>query len=218
MSTARNEDSFFRNRFTTPAAYLVAVLLFFLPFAEIRCNDVVVAQNSGFGLAVGNDFRANSQIEAAGRSLNERLGGSNESSATNHGTTRGKMYVLALAALLLGVAGLLISYLNPALSRVTMIIGILAALSLLITMFQVKSDIEGYIDKNNGREELSQDLARVSFTIWYYLSLVSFIAAAFFAYKRSQLDAAGARIPQVPIENPGDQSEFPKSASESELG
>ena len=44
-------------------------------------------------------------------------------------------------------------------------------------------------------------------------------AAYFFLKKRKQNEEKPSKnAPQVPVENPGDQSEFPKSASESELG
>jgi hypothetical protein len=62
----------------------------------------------------------------------------------------------------------------------------------------------------------------VNFTVWYYLCLACFLIAAFFNYnKRKSLalhEVPPKKAPQLPLENPGDQSDFPKSASESEIG
>ncbi len=51
------EDNFFRKKHTTSVAYLVGLLLFFLPFVEIKCNDMPFAENTGMGLAFGTDYK-----------------------------------------------------------------------------------------------------------------------------------------------------------------
>ena len=43
-------------------------------------------------------------------------------------------------------------------------------------------------------------------------------AAIFFFWKREKDEKSPKNAPQVPIENPGEQSEFTTSASESEVG
>ena len=43
-------------------------------------------------------------------------------------------------------------------------------------------------------------------------------AAIFFFWKREKDEKPPKNAPQVPIENPGEQSEFTTSASESEVG
>ena len=37
----------------TSISFLVGILLFLLPFVEIKCNDQTLATNTGIGLAVG---------------------------------------------------------------------------------------------------------------------------------------------------------------------
>jgi hypothetical protein len=218
MATSRTDDNFFRNKFTTPAAYLVGVLLFFLPFVEIKCSNTTVARNTGFGLAIGSEFKPGDQTGTIGNPITNRFGDKNDAGVRMNDEKDGKMYVLALAALLLGVAGLLLSFLNPGTSRITMIIGIVCAVLLIATMVQFKSDFKNKMSKQDTQNEFAQGLITADFTFWFYLSVVSFLAAAFFSWKRSQLSSAAADIPQVKIENPGDQSEFPRSPSESDIG
>jgi hypothetical protein len=43
-------------------------------------------------------------------------------------------------------------------------------------------------------------------------------AAIFFFWKKNDDEKPPKKAPQVPIVNPGEQSEFPTSASESEIG
>ncbi len=38
-------------------AFLLAILLFLLPFAEIRCNGTAVANNTGLGIATGQEWK-----------------------------------------------------------------------------------------------------------------------------------------------------------------
>ena len=211
---ATDENNFLRKRHTTTIAFAVGILLFLLPFVEIKCNDVTMAQNTGIGLAIGSDYKMAGEMKSLQNSFEDR-----EDKKSNTTKESSKMYIVALAALLLGVVGVVLSFSKMRSGMTNTLIGALAAIALIILMIQVKGDVK---DKAGADE--SEMKVIVSFTIWYYLSIISFLAAAFFNYKRGQSDAispynaAPANAPQVKIENPGDQSEFPKSASESELG
>jgi hypothetical protein len=211
------EDNFFRKKHTTTIAFVVAVLLFALPFVEIRCNGVTVAQNTGIGLAFGSDYKLGSSMSA----LQDQFNSTREEKKAGPAKESGKVYAFALAALLLGVVGIAISFSNVRSGIFNTVIGAAAALSLIALMIQLNSDIKersGQGDKN----ELTESIGiSIGFTVWYFLSIVCFLAAAFFSFKRGQLLATEGpprHAPQLDLENPGEQSEFPKSASESELG
>ena len=210
------EESFFRSKYTTTIAFAAAVLLFLLPFVEVRCNGMTVAQNTGLGLAVGNDYALGESMKSLQNSINE------DRDIQKDGPTKesGKVYVLALISLILGIVGIALSFTNNRIGIINTMIGVLAALSLIGLMFHLNHDI----DQKSGRDNNDvADSARVSiaFTIWYFLSLVLFLAGAFFSFKRDRLLAskgAPSGAPQLDLDNPGEQSEFPKSASESDIG
>ena len=214
--TAAGEENFFRSKYTTTVAFAVALLLFLLPFVEFRCNGVTVAQNTGIGLAFGNDYQLGSDLESMRKSLNDERELKKEGPASDSG----KVYVFAIIALLLGITGMALSLTGIRKGIVNTLTGVLAALSLLALMLQVNSDFDE--QAASGRNEVSESVkVSIAFTIWYYLSLVCFLAAAFFSFKRGQLLArneAPANAPQLDLDNPGEQSDFPKSASESEIG
>ena len=189
MPTA--EDNFFQKKHTASIAYLVGVLLFFLPFVEIKCNDVPFAQNTGVGLAFGTDYKVTGSLRS--------LEGQVETSENATSKEKGKMYVLALVALILGVTGLALSLSgNRFRFGANMLIGTLAAVSLIIVMIQINGDVKTEI-KEPGRDNDFSPAVKVSvdYTFWFYLSVVSFLAAAFFSYRHRQIQQrSGATMAQ----------------------
>jgi hypothetical protein len=206
------------NRFTS-IAFLVAVLLFLLPFVDIKCNGRSLATNTGIGLALGTDYKTTGDL----KSLENGFGGGTQDVEKEKGKEKenSKMYVVALAALLLGILGVAVSFMNARSGKATMVMGILAAIGLIVLMIQIKSDIKSQqgTDQTDGFGSVK---VTAEFTTWYFLSLISFLAAAFFSYRSGQTAVVHppvpANAPQLPIKNPGEQSEFPTSPSESEIG
>ena len=206
------EDNFFRKKHTTSVAYLVGLLLFFLPFVEIKCNDMPFAENTGMGLAFGTDYKVTG-------GMGPLQGNKDRINSTSK--EKGKLYVLALAALVLGVAGLGVSLSNMRSGpSVNIIIGVVAALCLIALMFQISADVKGETHPGKSSDFSESVKVSVHYTFWFYLSVCSFLAAAFFAYKHRQLLPVSppGRAPQLDLQNPTDQSEFPRAPSESEIG
>jgi hypothetical protein len=204
-------ESYYRKTYITSIAYIVAVLLFLLPFVEVKCNNKPYAENTGFGLALGTDYRLHNQINT---------GGDNKSSLKIDVTSeKGKLYISALIALILGVAGIIISITNQRRKAVNMILGALAAISLMILALQIKKDLRDQTGVDNFKVNDVQ--VSYEFTIWYYLSIISFLIASFFSFKQAEWSKTHGvpplKAPQVPVRNPGEQSEFPTSPDESEL-
>src|SRR5450432_803905 len=50
-------DNFFRKKYTATFSFAVGILLFLLPFARLKCSSVVIAENSGIGLATGSQWK-----------------------------------------------------------------------------------------------------------------------------------------------------------------
>ena len=207
------DETIYRKKHLTGASYLVAVLLFLLPFVEIRCNDQPLATNTGVGLAFGLEWKEAGQIKAMTNTF-DGLPGANTMEQKKDSDA--KIYVLALIALVLGIAGLMITVTTEFPGKVNTIIGVLAAMCLFGVMIHLNIDIK---DRDEGDSPYK---ATAHFTPWYYISTLCFLLAAFFNNQRRKAlrgnDNPPRNAPQLPIENPGDQSEFPKAASESELG
>ena len=206
------------SKYTISIIYAVGILLFFLPFVEIKCNATPLYEVKGIELVTGftvedsNKGTENFNDVFVSESQNERQ----ESNA------------FAIGAFAFGIIGLIISFLNfksqPVASTLT---GALAALCLVGLMIQVKGDVGKWSSKTRPatNTDIFGDMSRTikviaDFTPWFYLALISFAAAAFLSYRQrlQRSDGPPKNAPQLPLENRSDQSEFPKSASESNIG
>ena len=160
-------------------AFLVAVLLFFLPFVTIKCKGENLVSNNGIGLAFGVNYKTSKEIISNEENFGRKVSITEKES--------GDMYVSALIALLLGVAGVVLSIMYPGLNKINAMIGLLAALALVILMIQIKSDISDKSSHDITDVFTANVRVTAEFTAWYYLSLVSFIAAAFLSYWRKPI-------------------------------
>lgn len=164
-------------------SFLVGTLLFLLPFVNIKCKGETLVSNSGIGLAFGINYKTSKEVEPGEGGFNKTISITEKDS--------GKMYVSALLALLLGIAGVVLSIMNPGPGKMNAIIGLLAAMALIALMIQIKNDV----GDRSGREITNglsvQAKLTVEFTAWYYLSLISFIGAAFLSYNRKPITFSG---------------------------
>lgn len=169
----------------TSASFLAAILLFLLPFVEIKCNDQTLASNTGIGLAFGTDYKTSAQM----KSLDNPFGNKSETTVTEK--QKGEMYIAALIALILGAIGLVLSFVNSKPNKAAVVIAALAAISLIVLMIQIQMDIK---DKPVSKEEdgLGNNFKITAvFTVWYYLSLICFIVAAFLSYRKKTVAISG---------------------------
>ncbi|HEX6333758.1 MAG TPA: hypothetical protein VFZ78_06000 [Flavisolibacter sp.] len=212
MAYSEGEKDFFKKRHTTTFAFAVAVLLFLLPFVEFRCNGFVLADARGIDLVGGTVREKLSKNEGTySKFKREEWHGEKKAPFT-------KPNPFAIIALAAGFGGLLLSFFRmrtrPLLSIVA---GAIGALSLLALLISVKNRFDMSYDDEGGNVELTAD-----FTVPYYFSFFAFIVAAFFGWKHRQLqahqDMPPDRAPQVRIQNPGEQSDFPSAATDSEIG
>lgn len=200
------ESDFYKKKYIISAAYLVGILLFLLPFVEIKCNSTSFAQNSGLGLALGTDYKI---LESSKTSKNEN----SDASVIKASRNSGKMYLIALFAFALGILGLGLSLFRKRFGSLNIIVGSLAALLLIVLMAQLKYDVDDRLKTNETGNLFSNEIrVSINFTTWYYLSIICFLLAAFLSFKQSSVrhfhDEPPKKAPQVPLNNPGDQSEF----------
>jgi hypothetical protein len=200
--------NFLRSPYTTTISFAVAILLFLLPFAEVKCNGSTLMSNTGIGIATGGKWRT---VADAGKGL---FGGdTNKSSSSVSQDEKQPPNKYAIAALILGIIGLAVTFLkfkpkNP----VVIAIGIIAAVALIALMIQLKSDVGAKTGKDN---ELNMDVKiKVAFTVWYFLSVLSFIAAAFFGYKHHKQEEEDAVRKYLMAQEAAKENSITPSSSE----
>ena len=176
--------------------FVVAILLFFLPFAEIKCGNTKLVNKSGFNFAIGKDWKqVNNGFFNSGTK-------SDKSSPTS-GKDEGNSQLLIILAVGLGVLGFLFSFAgNKVGGSLGLVAGLLAAVALIAFMIDLKSSFNASLKKEaldkaqentdtlgldkigNAMNDIKPTLA---FTPWFYIAVVAFLVAAFFCYKRMQV-------------------------------
>lgn len=170
----------FGTKMPSSVAFIAGLLLFLMPFVEIKCNGMSLHQITGLQLAVGFKTGTDWDMKNGQREVGENY----DYKAKTEKRSNNKF---ALIALLLGITGLVLSYSNARKGGMGgMITGTVAAISLVLLFIDIKGKVKKSLgsinDGDNGMEE-SLDI-RVEFTVGFYLALLAFIAASYFSYRR----------------------------------
>jgi len=212
-------NNFYRTPYLTTISFAAGILLFFLPFVDVKCSGQTVATMSGMNMVTGSSSK-NSSDMGFDRMANPFDSGKDSTTIKTKTEKDGKSYMLAVAALALAIGGLIVSVIKKGgYNKLEILLGIAGAISLIALMIQVKSDVGDQIKTQSNSTANFNGIAdiTVDFTIWFFLCLVSYLAAAFFSYKQKDLVNAEAippaNAPQLDIKNPGDQSDFPAATS-----
>jgi hypothetical protein len=155
-------------------SFVIAIAVFLMPFLDIRCNEMSLKKINGVELATGY------QIDSPGKS-NSLFGGlENKETGSFSKKEKKESNMYALAALLIGAAGLGLSLLNAKTAMAAAAAtGALAAVALIGLMVDINRQV------SSQQAEQSKDVViSVNFTVWFYLSVLAFLAAAFFSYQR----------------------------------
>jgi hypothetical protein len=172
----------FGTKIPATAAFLVAILLFLLPLAEVRCNGSAMANNTGLGIAMGSEWNELVTKNIFGESLN-----TNDSKKEFN--QKRDPNIFAIAALALAVVGLLIALLNfNGGGKINLFIGLLAAASLIAMLIDLKSKVKS--DTSVKSSDLNFNMGMkitVDGTAWFYFTLILFLAAALFSWQRSKV-------------------------------
>ena len=183
----------FETKIPSAVSFAAGILLFLLPFAEIKCGGTRIANKSGLGFALDNEWK----------SVASNMFGKNDiqdKSLSTGKEEKGNTQYFIIGALALGVAGFGLSFANGKTGGgIGMAAGILSAGALIGFMLDLKKNInasmrEEAIDKaKEGTDSLGFDKIgdsmnnikpELAFTPWFYIAVIAFLAAAFFAYKR----------------------------------
>ena len=170
------------------AAFVLAVLLFLLPFAEVKCNGTPVANNTGIGIAIGSEWK---EVMSKSIFVNEF---NHNSGNTDQGSDRKKQdpNKFAIAALALGIIGVLIALLVPkGGGLINVLIGVLAAVSLIVMLFDLKSKTKPDDSVRSSELGINTDaIIRVDGTAAFYFTIILFLLAALFSWQRSKVKTA----------------------------
>ena len=179
-------------------AFIIAILLFLMPFVDIKCNGTSLKKFNGVELATGYkvdmDGKNNSLLDKAKETTVD---------TTAKVTDKSKKSLYMLIALIVGGVGLILSFTNAkAFLAIAMLAGILGAGGLIMGMIDIKkeakvnvpnvkdktpdNDVGNTIDKIGDKmSDLSDNIKiTVDFTPWFYIAVIAFLAAAFFSYRR----------------------------------
>jgi hypothetical protein len=183
----------FGTKIPSSVAFVIAVLLFLLPFSEIKCGGTKLMSNTGLNIATGGKWKVESGGLTSGNDQEAELKSKTEKDKM------GNAQYFAIAALGLGILGLLFSFSNTRTAGSTGILtGVLSAGALIGVMLEIKKWFNNGIAKNDmqkaqdgldnfGLNKIGDSIANkftLDFTPWFYIAIVAFIAAAFFSYWR----------------------------------
>ena len=154
---------------------------------------MALVTKSGLDIALNNDWKPTQGSFFDKKQLQEK---------NDFPEKEGNARIFAIAALGLGILGLLLSLANAGTAGTAgLITGILSAGSLIGLMIDMKKTFNNLLAKDalkkTGEEMDNAGLQRIgdsmnnavilNFTPWFYLSLIAFLVAAFFCYRRLQL-------------------------------
>lgn len=180
---------FVRKRYLTSWLFGLGILLFLLPFSEIKCSSTTLAENSGLGIALGWQWK----VAMVGKNSEWLDKLTKDASSETKNKLKEKPNVFALVALVAGIAGLLFSFLkNQNRSLFTMSAGILAVLMLVALMIQFKLVLQSSLSDAGSKNDFMNSIIRVQFTFWYYFSLLLFGGTVFVSFRQHKLQLQDA--------------------------
>jgi hypothetical protein len=179
----------FGGNIPSAVAFLVGILLFLLPFAEVKCNGTALANNTGLGIAMGSDWK-----ELVTKNM---LGVSDRTETTEKReyTKSHDPNIFAIIALALGVIGFLVAVIAVARKwNINFYIGLLAAASLVAMLIDLRSKAKSDTSLNSSDVGLNVSMkVTVDGTAAYYIAIIVFIAASILSLQRSRVES----VPKV---------------------
>jgi hypothetical protein len=193
-SPASSNPGMFGTKIPSTVAFAVGILLFLMPFVDVKCNNVSLQKINGVELATGFQMKNKPSDNSFMNDLKSPVADEGITKATT-GTDKKDPNLYALAALLLGALGLILSLVNAKTTTgAAMITGVLSAGAMIGLLLDIKKQAKIDVPNlgetqttNNGLNLGDMKMGiTVDFTPWFYISLIAFLAAAFFCYKRMQ--------------------------------
>lgn len=197
----------FGTKIPSTVAFAVGVLLFFMPFIDIKCNNMSLQQVSGLQLATGFKTKDANSSNSLFNDMKEEK--KDETAATDTESSKNKKgpNYYALIAMGLGVVGLALSFSNAkAALGAALVTGVASAGALIGLMLDIKKSVKSSIPSmgggggsgdnklTEGLDNIGNSLDKISITVdftpWFYVAVLAFLAAAFFCFKRMSAPAS----------------------------
>jgi len=177
----------FGTKIPSAVAFAVVILVFLLPFSEIRCSGQSLMNNTGIGFALGKEWKiAGGMGQDMTKDMTTKTGGKQS----------GHSQLFIIAALGLGVLGLILALADKKPGyQLGLVFGILGAGVLIAFMLDLKKWFNDGLAKQAaekasegtdslGMGKLGDMNLTLGFTPWYFVAVIGFLVAAFFCYKR----------------------------------
>jgi hypothetical protein len=177
------KESVLRRRNLPTSFFIAALLLFFMPFAELDCGKYTLAGNSGIGLATGRDWRPTS-----GKETSQFLKDFSPDKPGNQLPVSSDPNIFLLVAMAAGLAGIFISVTNYRIRPAAIFCaGLVAVLMMIAAMIQLKMILRTNLQGAGAIEAWDKNVAsllKIRFTLWYFASVASFAVASFIGYRQ----------------------------------
>ena|SRR5690348_11305024 len=170
----------FGTKIPSTVTFAVGILLFFTPFLEIKCNSMTIQSVSGVQLATG--FKVDTNKGSTGYFSD--IASENK---TDRKVDREDPNVYAMLALLFAILGLVfcIVKMRPRLNSISgMIMALATSICLILLWSDIGNKIKLQLPKNDDGLSIS-----IGMTSWFYVTVIVFLAAAFFNFKRLQSES-----------------------------
>lgn len=186
--TLPDKDSFYRKKHISSISLIVGLLLFLLPFAEMKCMGIKLLSNTGIGIARGSEWQVLESRNRVSKKINEKM-----ETKDGKNLLKDRPNIFLLVAMASAIFGIGMTYASqPWKYRAGMWSGIVCCVMMVAMMiqlrFEMKAGMNKIPDKDNELGAGFKNIVQLKFTIWYYLSLIGFALAAYFNYKKSTIE------------------------------
>ena len=162
--------------------FILGVLVFLMPFVEIKCNAMVIQSITGLELATGFKVKSGNDDSLFGKLEDTSFG---QKKVTPKGDIK-DANMFALGALVLGVLGILVSFIKTKFgTSASFVLGLLSAAGLIGLMIDVSMEKKKEIPTAGQLDPGT--VISIDFTAWYFIAVLAFLVAAFFSYKRMKM-------------------------------
>jgi len=184
-STKTSSPGIFGTNIPASVAFLVAIVLFLLPFAEIKCGGVTIANQTGVGFVTNQEWKSFDKprryLESAKPAKEDEFGNSQ---------------LILIVVLVLALIGFLVSVTNTN-GMIAVMLGLLSACGLIYFLFDLKSNFDASVHKDaiDQAMQSSRELGNtfnsskptLSFAPAFWISLLALLAAVFFSWQRRKV-------------------------------
>ena len=149
----------------SPAAFVIIIFCFFLPFVNITCGGQTVVSLTGINLVTGTEIKPQGMFDQKDIPDNT----AEQQKEKLKMDEKIDPQPMALLALIMAVTGLVLSFIRK---KITALIGMIASILGAAFMLLLKANLDSDLPSE------AQMVIDVEFQFWYWLALLLFIVGA----------------------------------------